>query len=176
MSIGLTTVYRQRIEKEEKRIGEPLDLPKEMLKASPGMLTKYLMAAPLFAYGRQAPQNALHMVRIAALRAEDCGPCVDIGAACGRADGLEEAHLQTARRGNYDDLPHDLSLAAHFGDAISRGLPEAAALGEAVERAWGRAARVEMALAAATARIFPAMKRGLGMTTSCAVHFGGGRD
>lgn len=176
MNVGLTAVYRQQIEREERRIGQPMDLPKEMLKASPGLLTRYLAAAPLFGYGRAAPDDVLHILRIAALRAADCGPCVDIGAAYGRAGGLAEENLQTARRGNYDDLPHDLSLAAYFGDAIVRNLPEVNELGNAAEREWGRAGRVEMALAAATAIVHPAMKRGLGMTTSCAVHFGGGDD
>lgn len=176
MNVGLTAVYRQRIEKEEKRIGEPLELAHEMLKASPGLATKYFMAAPLFGYGRAAGADVLHVVRIAALRGADCGPCVDIGAAYGRADGMNEEDLQAARRGRYDDLPHDLSLAAHFGDAVARSLPEVDELGDAIEREWGRAARVEMALAAATSIVHPAMKRGLGLTTSCAVHFGAEHD
>ena len=122
MNVGLTAVYRQRIEKEEKRIGEPLELAHEMLKASPGLLTKYFMAAPLMSYGRSASATALHIVRIAALRAEDCGPCVDIGAAYGRVSGVEEQHIQAARQGRYDVLPEDLRRAALFGEAISLDL------------------------------------------------------
>lgn len=176
MSIGLTAVYRQRIEAEEKRIGEPLDLAKEMLAVSPGLLTRYFVAAPLFAYQNHAPTDAAHITRIAALRAEDCGPCVNIGTAYGRVGGMDEVYLQAARQGRFDDLPHDLSLAAYFGDAIARHLSEADELGEAVEREWGHAARVELSLAAATARIHPAMKRGLGMATTCAIAFGDGDD
>ncbi|WP_417513031.1 hypothetical protein [Minwuia sp.] len=169
MGIGLTAIYDGRIDREERRLGEPLDLAREMLAASPGLLTKYLMAAPLMTYQRVAPVAAAHVCRIAALRSEDCGPCVRIGIGYARMAGLKESDLKAAQAGRYDDLPHDLSLAAYFGEAIALSLPEVVELGEAIEREWGRAARVELALAAATARIHPAMKRGLGMAQSCAI-------
>lgn len=169
MSVGMTAVMRQQIEKEEKRIGEPLETAHEMLAASPGLLTKYFMAAPLFGYNKAAPADVAAVTRIAALRVEDCGPCVLIGIAYARDAGVAEAHLKLMRQRRYDDLPHDLSLAANFGDAVARSLPEVVELGEAVERAWGRAGRVELALAAATSRVHPAMKRGLGIARNCAI-------
>ncbi|WP_416897813.1 MAG: hypothetical protein ACMVY4_20555 [Minwuia sp.] len=169
MSIGMSAVYRQRIEKEERRIGEPLELLHEMLSASPGLLTRFLAAAPLLSYGRAAPPDALNAARLAAIRAEDCGPCVKIQAGHARLAGMDKTWIRAAATGRFDDLPDDLALATRLGDAIARNLPEAATLGDEAERRWGRAARVELSLAAAVSRIYPAMKRGLGLAQSCAI-------
>jgi len=169
MNAGLTAVYRQRIAKEEKRIGEPLSTAYEMLDASVGLFTKYAMAAPFHSDGSAAPKAALQVARIAALRAEDCGPCVRIGAAYARLGDLPEGQVRAAMTGRYGDLPEELALAAEFADAVGRSLLEAVDLGDAIERRWGRPVRVELAVAVATARFHPAFKRGLGLAESCSI-------
>jgi hypothetical protein len=46
---------------------------------------------------------------------------------------------------------------------------DAVALGEAIERSHGRTVRLELALTAATVRVYSGIKRGLGLTKACAI-------
>lgn len=56
-----------------------------------------------------------------------------------------------------------------FAAAVAAGTAEAAVLGERIEARLGRTAQVDLALAIATSRFFPTVKRGLGYARSCSL-------
>ncbi len=169
MTIGLTAFYSQRIAREEARLGETLDLLREMLKASPAMVTRMFMAFPLFTYRREAPSEVMDVARLAALRAEDCGPCVMTQVAHARKAGTPEEIIRHTALGDFDALDGDLRIVARFADGIVRSADDVAELGDRIEERFGRDIRTELALAAGSVRFYPAMKRGLGMAESCAI-------
>lgn len=68
------------------------------------------------------------------------------------------------------DPPCELADAFAFGAAVARHDAAADEYGAWVETLYGRPARFEMALTAATVTAYPALKRGLGLATSCALH------
>ena len=62
------------------------------------------------------------------------------------------------------------ALAYDFGMAVSSGdVAAAAELGDRIEALYGRKVRTELALGAASGRLFPAIKRGLGLASACTI-------
>lgn len=115
-----------------------------------------------------APKEMIHMARLGSTRAEDCGPCVEIVRSFALADRMDKDRLQNALTGRPDN-PVD-ALAFSFGEAIAAGdIASAAQLGEAIEAEYGRPVRTELTLAAASGRLFPAIKRGLGYASACTI-------
>lgn len=138
------------------------------LARAPGRATEKFQAfMPLSMHRRAAPPVLFHMARLGAVLAEDCGPCAQLAAEGALADGVPRDAINAALIGQ--PLDDAMRAAFAFGEAITRQTPDANALGDAIEAEHGRDVRLEMALAAATVRVFPALKRGLGYAQSCAL-------
>jgi len=135
--------------------------------AAPGRAFEKMMHfAPAANHRYAAPADLFHAARIGATLAEDCGPCALTAAGGALADGVPKAQINRFLRG---DVSGDFKTAFDFGRAIATQDDQAAHLGERLEEKYGRAIRFELAMTAAVVRAYPAMKRGLGLTRSCAV-------
>ncbi|MBX7526437.1 hypothetical protein [Qipengyuania vesicularis] len=129
---------------------------------------KFQHAMLLSGHRHHAPSALLHMARLGSTRAEDCGPCVEIVRQFALADGLDPARIQNALMGRPES--EEDKLAYDFGAAVSSGdVATAAELGERLEALFGRKVRTELALGAASGRLFPAIKRGLGFASACTI-------
>jgi hypothetical protein len=138
------------------------------LAAAPGgALEKFKHLQPATMHRHAAPADAFHMARIGATLVEDCGPCALTAAKGALADGLPRDLVNAALAGTPPE--GELATAFAFGQAIARQSADASALGDAIEARFGKDARLELAMTAATVRAYPAMKRGLGLTTSCSI-------
>ncbi|HEX4848049.1 MAG TPA: hypothetical protein VFV30_07890 [Novosphingobium sp.] len=137
--------------------------------AAPGHLAeKFAQFMPFSLHGHDASPQQLAFARLGAVQAEDCGPCVEIAARGALAAGIDRGEINAALAGT---LPAGSAGEAYaFGRAIALNLPEVGELGDAIEARCGRAVRTELTVAAATVRVHPAFKRGLGYATSCAAH------
>lgn len=139
----------------------------EVANAPGGALEKFKHFMPATMHRHEAPADLFHMARIGATLVEDCGPCAMTAAEGAVSDGVDRDLINAALRG--DPPEGSLKSAFVFGAAIAQQSSEAISLGDAIEAEWGRAVRLELAMTAATVRAYPAMKRGLGLTRSCAV-------
>lgn len=138
------------------------------IAAAPGnALEKFKHFMPATMHRFEAPADLFHMARIGATLIEDCGPCVLTAAEAAVRDGVDSVVVNAALAAEPPD--GDLKTAFVFGAAIGRQSAEAFALGDAIEASYGRNVRLELAMTAATVRAYPAMKRGLGLSRSCAL-------
>lgn len=137
------------------------------IAAAPGRpLEKFMHFMPASDHRHEATAPLLAAARIGAVLVEDCGPCALTAAEGALADGVGRATVNAALAGG-DELPSDEQVGFRFGEAIAAQSAEAASLGDEIEAKFGRVVRLELAMAAAMARSYPAMKRGLGLTTAC---------
>ena len=156
------------IDQAERRIGEDMSWMRDVA-ALGGRAFRRLLGFYRFAsYRGRAPAPLVTLARLGAIMAEDCGPCTRITAKVGKQAGVAPELIRAGLAGGAA-LTGDAALAYRFGRAISAGDPDVDAIGEAIEGALGRSVRTELAMAAASARFYPAMKRGLGYAKSCAV-------
>lgn len=137
------------------------------IAAAPGQLAeKYQHFMPLSLHRHAASAVQINMARIAAVMAEDCGPCCLIAAHSALRDGIPREAINAALAGQ--PPAGEAAEAFAFAQAIALSLPEVDELGAAIEARHGRAVRTELTFTAALARTHPAFKRGLGYAQSCA--------
>ena len=126
---------------------------------------KFQHFMPVTMHRHHAPAGLLHMARLGATLTEDCGPCALDAAKGALMDGVPRETVNAALAGR--PTPGELAQAFEFGEAIAVRDQRCSELGDAIEAQYGRAVRTELALAAATVRSYPAIKRGLGYAQSC---------
>jgi hypothetical protein len=97
---------------------------------------------------------------------EDCGPCVQIHVNLAQREHVSAEILRALVAKRLDHVPRDVATAYQFGQKVSRG--ELADEERDVLRAkWGEKGLIELAFAAAVARFYPGLKRGLGYAHAC---------
>jgi alkylhydroperoxidase family enzyme len=152
---------------QERRLGGSMDYLRRLGAASGAAFLKFGLFAPVAQHRRALAPAPWHLARVAATHTADCGPCVQVTVSAARLDGVAPATLRAALDGDLDALPPDEALAVRFGRAVATGAPDLADATEAVADRFGEAGRTEMALAVATALVFPHLKRGLGLAVAC---------
>jgi hypothetical protein len=140
---------------------------REVAAAPGGAMEKFKHFMPATMHRYDAPADLFHMARIGATLVEDCGPCALTAARGALDDGVDRDLVNAALAANPPE--GDLKTAFIFGAAIAQQQAEALSLGDQIEQDYGRSVRLELAMTAATVRAYPAMKRGLGLTRSCAL-------
>lgn len=138
----------------------------EMASAPGHVMEKMKHFMPVTNHRYEASAELLSAARIGATLVEDCGPCAISAAQGGLMDGVERDLLNQILAGEVDG---DLKTSFDFGQAIANHSADAFELGHRLEEKFGRIVRLEMAMAAATVRSYPGMKRGLGLTKACSL-------
>jgi alkylhydroperoxidase family enzyme len=139
----------------------------EIAAAPGGALEKFKHFQSATFHRYEAPADMFHMARLGATLVEDCGPCAITCAEMALRDGVDRDLINAALAAN--PPAGELQTAFVFGAAIAKQSADALALGDAIEASHGRVVRLELAMTAATVRAYPAMKRGLGLTTACSL-------
>jgi len=137
------------------------------IAAAPGhVFEKFKHFMPATNHRHEASAEILLAARIGATLIEDCGPCAITAAQGGLADGVSREMANQILAGQVEG---DLKTGFDFGQAIARQSDDAFELGDKLESKFGRIVRLELAMAAATVRSYPGMKRGLGLTKACSL-------
>jgi hypothetical protein len=129
------------------------------------MVEKFQHFMPVAMHRHHARADMLAMARIGATLVEDCGPCALLAAKGALADGVPRDTVNAALGARPPE--GDCAQAFAFAQAIATRDPACDVIGDAIEAAHGRHVRAELALAAASVRTYPAVKRGLGYARSC---------
>ncbi len=156
------------IDYAERKFGENLDYMRDIAGSSPGAFYKFGLFLAFAKHRKAAPLDAYFLASIGALQHEDCGPCLQIAVNEALAAGVSPVILSAAISGGAGLSP-DQKLYLEFGRAVSANAPEAEELRLKVAEKLSLAAMVDLAIAVASARVFPALKRGLGRAQSCAL-------
>jgi hypothetical protein len=143
-----------------------MDYAWHLRDVEPSRLWRFSMIRTVEGPRRITPPQVWHAAGMAAAMVEDCGPCVQIHVNLARKDGVPADTLRALAERRLADVPPDVGLAFRFGDAVARGT-EADALRDAIRTAWGERGLIELAFTIATARFYPAVKRGMGYAQTC---------
>ena len=152
----------------ERKFGEKLDYMRDIASASPAAFYKFALFLVFARHRKAAPLEAYYLASIGALQDEDCGPCLQIAVNQALAEGVSPSVISSAMAGGAS-LDANSKLFLDFGRAVSANVPEAEELRLKLAEKLSPAAMVDLAIAIATARVFPALKRGLGHAKSCAL-------
>jgi alkylhydroperoxidase family enzyme len=165
----LRKLILKRLDSEEQALGESLDYLRHIARTSLRAFTKFALFTPLAQHRRKLPVAPYHVARIIATRDEDCGTCVQIEVNLARQSRVPVETLRAVLDRRPSDLPPELADVYHFATAVVEATGEEDDLRERIRERYGEEGLVELALAIATARVFPITKRSLGYATSCAL-------
>lgn len=150
-----------------KTIGDvEMDFAYRLRDISPSRLFRFSFIKIVEGPRQHTPANVYHAAGLAAAMVEDCGPCVQIHVNLGSKDGVSERTLQGLVQRRLDVVEADAALGFRYGEAVARG-EDASDCRDAIIAQWGEKALIELAFVVATARFYPAIKRGMGYAHAC---------
>jgi alkylhydroperoxidase family enzyme len=171
----LDPIVARQIEKQEQRLGASMEYVKHIAHVAPSAFLKFMRFMPLAAHRKRLPVEAFAVAKIIATQSEDCGTCVQIAVNMARQDNVSVEIIRATVQNRPQDLPVTLQDIYHFAQATaqtssSESTPdEVNQLRERLRGQWGEEALVEIALAIASAKVFPTTKRVLGYAQSCSL-------
>ena len=157
----------RRVDAEERRAGVPLEYVRHILRVSLPAFMRYAAFIPMSRYRRRLPADAFHVARLVATRRQDCGSCVQIVVNLARRDGLGSTTIADVLAARVDALPSELQDVYRFAEAVVDATYDEGPLRERLRSRYGEEALVELALAIASAQVFPVAKRALKYAISC---------
>lgn len=163
----ISAMVERGIRATETELGESADYLRDIYRASPAGFIKFALLLPFAAHRKSVPKPVLHVARLVASLAQDCGPCVQIELNQARKDGVPADVLRAVVEGRPEGLPADLTEAYLFARAVVDRDPRADELREALAARHGDAAIVDLAFGIAGAQVFPTVKRVMGHGQSC---------
>jgi alkylhydroperoxidase family enzyme len=156
------------IDSFEKRTHVSAEYARWMANVSPRAFWKFGKLGQLAQYRRALPADASAVAHLIAARAQDCGPCVQIGVNLSLQDGVSRDVLRAVVDREPDRLPPKLADVHHFAESVVSG-EEDDILRQRVREHYGDEALIEMGLAMAVGQTFPVVKRAIGYAKSCSL-------
>ena len=163
----LKPLIRKVLDSQERKLGESLDYVRHILRTSLRAFFKFAKVLPLSAYRRVLPVDAHAVAVLVATADADCGTCVQIGVNLAQQEGVPNDILEATVRQRPDDLPEALANVYRFTKGVVESSGEEDALRDAMRAQYGEEGLVELALAIASCRVFPEVKRALGFAKNC---------
>lgn len=151
----------------EERVGAKLDYVRDILRSSRAAFWKFSLFMPLSGHRKHASAESLAVARIAAVKAEDCGPCLQINVDFALHEGVAPEVIENAVFAP-ELLTRDFALIYRFAEAVAENSDDIELLRAALSDRLAPRVMTELAIAIASARVYPALKRGLGHSKSCA--------
>jgi alkylhydroperoxidase family enzyme len=163
----LKTLAHRQIRAQEQAYGVSLAYLHHIAETSLAATAAFALFLPMSRYRRVVPAAAFHVATLVAVRAQDCGTCVQIGVNAARDEGVAAEVVRAVLQDRPDRLPADLGEVYHYAQAVVQQQDDAA-LREQLRDRYGDAGLIDLAYALASAQVFPVVKRALGYATACA--------
>lgn len=163
----LKAFVEKSLRRQEDITGEPTDFLRDIYKAAPGGFWRFALFVPMSRYRRRLPIEAHAVARIAAVHAEDCGPCLQTVVNMASAAGVPADILRAAVMRDLGAMDERTRTVFEFAEAIAARDFRSEELRLLIESWWGKAAIAELALAIASTRVFPTVKRVMGYGQAC---------
>ena len=158
----------QKIADFEILSGESADYLRDIYQASPKAFSHYMQFQNgMGQHNEAAPKDAMAVASIAAMRQQDCGPCMQITVRFAEMNGVDRDIIEAAVRGENDRLPGLLQNVLLFADAVARREVASTDHDDVLRTAYGQSGMVDLAFAIASAGVYPTLKRALGHGLAC---------
>lgn len=153
----------------EETTGESADYIREILQHTPKGLFLFFLFMPLTYFRGKLSKEAFHIARIYTIKHEDCGPCLQTVVTLAVLDGVDPGLIQLLLENEMSAFPNTLRVVADFTQAVLERKPNLDDTRAAVIQIFGERAVAELALAIASVRVYPVVKRAMGYARSCSL-------
>jgi hypothetical protein len=163
----IRALLHARLRKFEVAFGYDASYLHDVVDASIPALFKFLSFGRMSQHCEGVPKEAWFAAKIAATLSEDCGPCTQLLVDQAIRSGVEPRALSSLLRGEIVERDSDAAFGFRYGRAVARNAPDCVVLSEEAKRRYGERGVVALAFGVATARVYPALKRGLAHGAVC---------
>ena len=146
--------------------GVNMDYAYHLRDVMPSRVWRFSLIKTVEGTRKFTPPGVYHAAGLAAAMAEDCGPCVQIHVNLALKEGISAETLRALVARQLAGVPADIALGFRYGDAIAKGIM-ADDLRDDIRQRWSEKGLIELAFTIATARFYPAVKRGMGYAHAC---------
>lgn len=172
----LTWLMLSAVRRLERRYDYDASYIRVLAAASPKALMAFSGVGRLQGFREGAPPEAIAAAALAGTLNEDCGPCTQIVVRRAEGQGVSSEILAAILAGDGERMGPDAGLAFGFARAsLARDLESSEDLREEVVARWGQKGLAAIALALASARVYPTVKYALGHGKTCSKVTVGGR-
>jgi hypothetical protein len=165
----LARFVQSRIAASERALGVSQDWLRDLYRVSPTAFRKFMRFLPLASHRKAASKEAFAIAHLVGSLSEDCGSCVQIAVNLALGEGIDPSVVRAVLDDRPQDLRPELAEVMGYAKAVANREDDVVARIEALRRSMGETAVCELALAVATARLFPVVKRGMGHAVSCSL-------
>ncbi len=173
----LKKIVKWSISNFEKKTRYNATYMKVMAESSLSLARQFSKFIKLNGYKKHTPDDIMQIAKITALKTEDCGTCLQLNIDYALKSGMARKHIINTIQ-SPEKLPASLKLIYDFSYKTSTNAPDLENYRSQVEKEYGIDILIELAMAIATSRVYPAIKRAMGYSTSCSVmqfNFGEGQ-
>jgi hypothetical protein len=168
--MGMLKYYaKTQLDKFEREWGYDVTYMREVLdEAGFGAIVPMMGMSKISNYRHDIPAAPYFAAAIAATRAGDCGPCVQLGVRMAERAGVPPTIIRAALSNDRAAMPEDVRLCYDLAQStIARNPAEGDAIRAEILRRWGRRALVSLAYGIAAGGFYPAFKYALGHGHAC---------
>lgn len=164
----LKRIVEKKMQEFEAMTGESADYMREIYAASPKAFFKYNRFSQGMGQHRDVlPPEVAAVAGIAAIKSEDCGPCLMIVIRFAQLRGVGDDVIEAAVARDLETLSPDLADAYRFAEAVAGAEHDTGELEDKLRAQYGDRGMIELAFVIASVRVYPTLKRALGHGRAC---------
>ena len=157
------------IDQFESHYGYDCDYMRKIERSAPKAFETFVNFLPMGQVGSSLPKSILWTAKISAMLTEDCGACVQLNITMAKESGVDSALLKNITA-NSDLLDPDHKLIFDFAKSVAANCDDHHQLQNLVEKKYSPEQVSELALAIASTKVYPTIKRALGDFKSCSLY------
>jgi hypothetical protein len=139
----------------------------EMINVSEKSYEVFENFLPMASFGNNTPTDVLNIVRITAIKNEDCGTCAQLYVDLAVDAGLDKDIIKEIIYNQGKNLTDELKILYDFTLAVSNNETISTDLYDKINKLYSREVLTEISLAIAATKVFPTIKRTLNYLKSC---------
>jgi len=138
----------------------------QLLEDSPQGYAAFAAAQGMPNLHKALPPEAFYVAKVAVMKAEDCGPCMNLSLKMGAEQGIDRELLKQIVQ-DPQSLPAPLRDIHDHAAAVIRNENDDADRMERIRNHYGVEAFAELAVVIVGCRMYPTLKRAMGMASHC---------
>ncbi len=138
----------------------------QLLEDSPHAYQAFAAAQAMPNLHNVLPRDAFFVAKTAVMKTEDCGPCLNLSLKMGAEQGVDRELLKKVVTEPHSLPPHLRDIYDH-AVAVIRNENDDADRMERIRNHYGIEAFAELAVVIVGCRIYPTLKRAMGMANHC---------
>lgn len=159
---------RKQLDNFERRWHYDASYMREVLdEGGVGALLPMQALQKLGAYRKDVSPEVYFAAGLAATRAADCGPCMQLGVRMAEAQGVPAQTLRAIVAGDRDAMPGDVRLAYDLACATAARDASCTDLSHQARERWGARGLMSLAYAMVAGQSYPTIKYALGHGHAC---------